>query len=215
MDKLTLDPTAAEKALESGRAFYKKGDLIQGMHPCIAQIPINASSYCSEKSRERFEYYKLLLYLRQAVSPDIPNTRSELPNPTRWPLLAKSSFKEASRLSPKDAVSLSNLSAVEFELGNYVGCSLFSQKALALLEVQENKQAAMQQKVLMRLAKAYLHLRKIDEAASILSKISLGEARNALERSVSAIQRLQKTCPDEKASRKLLLDRISRYRPYL
>jgi thioredoxin-like negative regulator of GroEL len=112
-------------------------------------------------------------------------------------------------------VSLSNLSAVEFELGNYVGCSFFSQKALALLDAQENKQEAMQQKVYMRLAKAYIHSRKTDEAASILSKISPGEARGALERSVSAIQRLRKSFPDEKALRKLLLDRVSRYRPYL
>lgn len=118
-------------------------------------------------------------------------------------------------MSPKDAVPLSNLSAVEFELGNYVGCSLFSQKALALLELQENKQDAMQQKICLRLAKAYLHTNKIDEAALVLSKVSPGEARSALERSVSAIQRLQKICPDEKASRKLLLDRIPRYRPYL
>ena len=118
-------------------------------------------------------------------------------------------------MSPKDAVSLSNLSAVEFELGNYVGCSLFSQKALSMLEVQDNKQDAMQQKIRMRLAKAYLHSREPEEAASVLSKISPGEARSALGRSASVLQLLQKTFPDEKASRKLLLDRTSRYRPYL
>jgi thioredoxin-like negative regulator of GroEL len=84
-----------------------------------------------------------------------------------------------------------------------------------MLEVQENKQEAMQQKIRMRLAKAYLHSREPDEAASVLSTIILGEARSALGRSVSAIQLLQKTFPDKKASRRLLLDRTSRYRPSL
>jgi hypothetical protein len=128
--------------------------------------------------------------------------------------LAKSSFKEASRLAPKDAVPLSNLSAVEFELGNYVGCSLFSQKALGLLELQEGTEA-MKQKILLRLTKAYMHISKLDDAASVLTKLNPSEARSTLEQSLTQAQLLQKEFPEENALRMLFLDRLPRYRPSL
>lgn len=129
---------------------------------------------------------------------------------------AKSSFKEAARISPKDAVPLSNLSAVEFELGNYVGCSLFSQKALHLLEGQEaESNEPMQQKIRLRLAKAYLHSLKLDDAASVVTKIDPSDARSAIELSLSQTQLSRKQFPDKNALRSLILDRVPRYRPAL
>ncbi|KAF2120022.1 hypothetical protein BDV96DRAFT_486077, partial [Lophiotrema nucula] len=80
-------------------------------------------------------------------------------------ITAKACFREAARLAPKDPVPLSNLSAVEFELGNYIGCELFSQKALGLLAASDGEQNEnLHEKLLLRSARAKLYSNKLEDA---------------------------------------------------
>jgi tetratricopeptide (TPR) repeat protein len=82
---------------------------------------------------------------------------------------ATKAYFEALSLNPKDSAPLSNLSAVQFELGNYSGCSIYAEKALKLLNGEEDSNPK-KQKLLSRLARA--QILQLKDAARLVSELS-------------------------------------------
>jgi tetratricopeptide (TPR) repeat protein len=68
---------------------------------------------------------------------------------------ATKAYFEAVSLTPMDSAPLSNLSAVQFELGNYSGSKLYAEKVLKLLQSDADS-SPKKQKLLSRLARAQM-----------------------------------------------------------
>lgn len=123
---------------------------------------------------------------------------------------------QASRLAPKDALPFYNLSAVKFELGDYAGSILFSQKALNLLEEQAQEDGnPLREKICIRLAKASFYSLKLENANTFLSSVNSEDSRAHLSSSISDTILLCNSYRDEGELWRLILDRVPRYKPCL
>lgn len=129
--------------------------------------------------------------------------------------LAEAAYTEACRLAPKDPRPLSNVAAVKFELGNHLGAALFSQKALKILTSQAQPDAALEQRLLHRLAKAYLCCNNVAKAKDAVNRISDGPEKQSLERSLSCIEAVNTLYPSQGVLWDQVLSRVPRYKPAL
>jgi hypothetical protein len=119
-------------------------------------------------------------------------------------------------LAPKDALPFSNLAAVKFELGDYVGSILFSHKALKLLEEQAPEDGSrLRENICFRLAKAYFYSLKLEDANEALSRVISEDTRASFEPSISHTIILRDSYQDEGEVWRLILDRLPRYKPCL
>lgn len=117
--------------------------------------------------------------------------------------LATNAYLQAFSLAPNDPAPLSNLSAVQLELGIYSGCILYGENALKLMHAQDDS-SPKKQKLFQRLAKARLLL--LQDVSSALSKLI---ASDALHKSV-AMHGLGSNTSNPWPK---VLDEIPRYRP--
>ncbi|KAI1381367.1 hypothetical protein F4677DRAFT_123212 [Hypoxylon crocopeplum] len=83
---------------------------------------------------------------------------------------AVKAYEKAAQLVPSDPYPLSNLSAAHFEAGRYSECVNSTVKALGLLKAETGTNAP-RKRLLVRQAKAYLHLSRLDEAEEILGQL--------------------------------------------
>jgi hypothetical protein len=120
---------------------------------------------------------------------------------------------EAARLAPRDPRPFSNVSAVKFEMGNYIGSSFFGEKALKLL--QDSPDPALEQRVRLRLARSYLHVRKFTQAQDAIRGVTASEDTRQLEHAVRVMAALNTAYPDEKALWSTIIKSLSRFRPAL
>jgi hypothetical protein len=120
---------------------------------------------------------------------------------------------EAARLAPRDPRPFSNVSAVKFEMGNYIGSSIFGEKALKLL--QDSPDPALEQRVRLRLSRSYLHVRKFTQAQDAIRGVTASEDTRQLEHAVRVMAALNTAYPDEKALWSTIIKSLSRFRPAL
>jgi tetratricopeptide (TPR) repeat protein len=92
--------------------------------------------------------------------------------------VALGAYHRAAELDTLDYRPLWNISAVHYELGSYDLASEYAHRALGLVPPNED---AASQKILLRLAKAHLHLKQYDEAATYITDINAGPDRNQLQ----------------------------------
>jgi len=118
---------------------------------------------------------------------------------------ATKAYFEALSLTPNDSAPLSNLSAVQFELGNYSASSIYAEKALKLLN-DEADINPKKQKLLSRLARA--HILQLKDAAPLISKLVSSDTAHD-----SATLRYGGS--RESVTWTKLCDEIPRYRPML
>ncbi|OTA91013.1 hypothetical protein M434DRAFT_33058 [Hypoxylon sp. CO27-5] len=79
-------------------------------------------------------------------------------------------YEQAANLAPSDPSALSNRSAADSEAGKYSKCGDFTAKSLSLLE-DDPGAAATRRNLLVRQAKVYLHLSRLEEAGKLLSQL--------------------------------------------
>ncbi|THZ64282.1 hypothetical protein D6C86_02622 [Aureobasidium pullulans] len=99
---------------------------------------------------------------------------------------ATKAYFEAVTLSRNDPAPLSNLSAVQFELGNYAGSQLYAEKALKLLQ-SEADTSPKKQKLFLRLAKAKLLM--LQDAKSVASRLDSADSLHKSAMIVSLLYR--------------------------
>jgi hypothetical protein len=105
---------------------------------------------------------------------------------------------------------------VKFELGDYVGSILFSQKALKLLEEQATEDdSRLREKLHLRLAKAYFYNLQLEHSNEVLSKFISENSRAHLKPSISCTIVLRDSYPDDGEFWRQILNRLPRYKPCL
>ncbi|KAI1480574.1 hypothetical protein F4774DRAFT_424825 [Daldinia eschscholtzii] len=102
---------------------------------------------------------------------------------------ASKEYLKAAAMAPSDPSPLSNLSAVSFETGKYTECIEFATKALSLLKAGPANDT-LKQKLLMRQAKAYLHLSSFNDAEDALDQLVPGKEVNDLRDSVKELREI-------------------------
>lgn len=98
-------------------------------------------------------------------------------------------------------------------MGNYIGSSIFSEKALKLL--QESPDPALEQRVRLRLARSYLHLKRFTQAQDAICGVTASEDTHQLEHAVRVMAALNTAYPDEKALWSTAIKNLSHFRPAL
>lgn len=126
---------------------------------------------------------------------------------------ATKAYDKAVSLAPDDPTPLSNLSAVNFEAGKYAQCVEFAAKALSLLKL-DPKTDALRQRLLIRQAKAYLHLSNLDEAEKLLGNIKPGEDLKGIHGLLKGLKKFGGFSSQPKLLREMLLQ-LPRIRPQL
>ncbi|KAH8594225.1 hypothetical protein B0O99DRAFT_181427 [Bisporella sp. PMI_857] len=119
---------------------------------------------------------------------------------------AEPAYTEAARLAPRDPRPLSNVSAVKFEMGNYIGAAIFAEKALKLLE--HNPDPVLKQKICVRLAKSYLHVKQYTQAKAAVSGITTSEERRQIELSAHVMEASDIQHPDAKSLWNTVIERL-------
>ncbi|THY50605.1 hypothetical protein D6C99_04740 [Aureobasidium pullulans] len=120
---------------------------------------------------------------------------------------ATKAYFEALSLTPNDPAPLSNLSAVQFELGNYSGSEVYAEKALKLLEDEEDTNVK-KQKLFVRLAKAKILTSK--DAALVATKVESSVEKDKILKSMA-----MNIASKKSSSWSKILDELSIYRPSL
>ncbi|THX57750.1 hypothetical protein D6D11_03085 [Aureobasidium pullulans] len=120
---------------------------------------------------------------------------------------ATKAYFEALSLTPNDPAPLSNLSAVQFELGNYSGSEVYAEKALKLLEDEEDTNVK-KQKLFVRLAKAKILTSK--DAALVATKVDSSVEKDKILKSMA-----MNIASKKSSSWSKILDELSIYRPSL
>ncbi|KAI2467676.1 hypothetical protein F4781DRAFT_423198 [Annulohypoxylon bovei var. microspora] len=123
-------------------------------------------------------------------------------------------YKVAATLAPSDRSPLSNLSAANFEVGKYAQCIHFSTKALELLKADDPDADIAKQKLLVRQAKAYLHLSLLDDVEKLLGQLDPSKETDSLRNSFQAAKDLNIPSPQRALLREAVLQ-LPRSRPYL
>ncbi|KAI1124439.1 hypothetical protein F5Y10DRAFT_30696 [Nemania abortiva] len=126
---------------------------------------------------------------------------------------AEVAYSESARLTPTDPRPISNISALKYEMGNYVGSALFCEKALNLL--QDTPDPALEQKLRLRLAKSYVLARRSTRAQVAVSRITSNEDKKQLEHSVLAMEVSDGLYPDVKLLWETLIERLPRFKTAL
>ncbi|KAI1213605.1 uncharacterized protein F4807DRAFT_193787 [Annulohypoxylon truncatum] len=99
-------------------------------------------------------------------------------------------YKQAAAFAPLDPYPLSNISIASFEAGKYAHCIHFSTKALGLLNADDPKFDVSRQRLLVRQAKAYLHLSLLREAEKLLDQLGSSAETEDLRKSLRATKEL-------------------------
>lgn len=120
---------------------------------------------------------------------------------------ATKAYFEALSLTPNDPAPLSYLSAVQFELGNYAGSEVYAEKALKLLEDEEDTNVK-KQKLFVRLAKAKILTSK--DAALVATKVDSSVEKDKILKSMA-----MNIASKKSSSWSKILDELSIYRPSL
>lgn len=123
---------------------------------------------------------------------------------------ATKAYFQALKLTPYDPAPLANIAAVRFELGDYTGSTLYTQKAL-ILSKDEPDDSPKKQKLFLRLAKSHLLMLQPEEASDAAKQMVPGQERELVEAAAAA----HDTDVDVRSLRKKLLDEIPRFKPYL
>ncbi|KAI2783149.1 hypothetical protein F4815DRAFT_381571 [Daldinia loculata] len=124
---------------------------------------------------------------------------------------ASKEYQKAATLAPSDPSPLSNLSAVSFEIGRYAECVDFAAKALGLLKAGPGHDT-LEQKLLVRQAKAYLHLSSLDDAEDVSNKLEPGKEANDLRNSIKESRRFDKLSSQRGLLREMVLQ-LPRLKP--
>ncbi|KAL7624490.1 hypothetical protein AAE478_006055 [Parahypoxylon ruwenzoriense] len=124
---------------------------------------------------------------------------------------AAKAYEEAARLAPSDPSPFSNLSAAKFEAGKYVECVVFTRKALGLLGADPGA-AVVRERLLIRQAKAYLHLSSLDKAEKLLDEIESGKDSEDLHNLLRGSRKFDAFSPEPVLLRNMLLQ-LPRLRP--
>ncbi|KAM0322180.1 hypothetical protein ACHAQA_009670 [Verticillium albo-atrum] len=127
---------------------------------------------------------------------------------------ASKAYFAAAKLAPSSANPLSNISAVRFEQGNYLGAILFSHKALSLLQAEDDTSPA-KQKLFHRILKCQLHLGQVQKAHITLAKIAPSDSKHEAARLVSDLESLNEQSPNRKLLREQAFDRLPRFKQRL
>jgi tetratricopeptide (TPR) repeat protein len=98
-------------------------------------------------------------------------------------IIALKWYHKAADLSPDDYRVPWNISAVYFEMGDYANTSAYTRKTLELVSNE-----AVQQKVLIREAKAHLHLRKLVEAQAVIAILLESDEKRHLQEAMKCMQ---------------------------
>lgn len=135
-------------------------------------------------------------------------------------------YRQAAELASKDDyLPWSNLSAAQFECGNYFGCT--SSALQALVNVYEHESStrsdktAVERKLAPRLIKAFLHVHEYKDARHWLdvlqseSKEPPSEEISLYRTAIDRAEAVWAAFPDEKTHRLHLLRHLPRYRPAL
>lgn len=125
---------------------------------------------------------------------------------------AEIAYKEASSLAPDDPSPVSNLSAVKFETGRFEQAAELAAKALSLSEdaAQDRKD-----RLLIRLAKSYLHAGKFSDSLAAAKRMAEGKERDSLIVDLNLLLGLERQSADASSARKNIATRLPRYRPVL
>lgn len=126
------------------------------------------------------------------------------------PNTATKAYQKAASLDPSDPSPLSNLSIVSFEAGRYAECVGFVVKALALLKTGPEADLG-RQRLLVRQAKAFLHLSSWEEAENLLGQIAPGGDAENLRGSLKGSRELDTFSPQPALLREMLLQ-LPRFR---
>lgn len=125
-------------------------------------------------------------------------------------LTAIHSYKQAAALSLSDPLPISNLSAVYFEIGDYVSASESCDKALALTEVGEKKQ-----KLCLRKVKASIHMKQYEHALQDLPFLSGGEEKARLRKCIDAAAQSRQTVDTTSTAYTSIVSSLPRYKPQM
>ncbi|KAI0884846.1 uncharacterized protein GGS22DRAFT_189057 [Annulohypoxylon maeteangense] len=125
---------------------------------------------------------------------------------------AINAYKEAAALAPLDPFPLSNLSIANFEAGKYAQCIHFSNKALELLNADDQDTSIARHKLLVRKVKACLHLSLLDEAEKLLRELGSSKESENLRNSVRAMNEFKTHSTSSKLLREVILQ-LPRLRP--
>jgi hypothetical protein len=98
-------------------------------------------------------------------------------------IIALKWYHKAADLSPDDYRVPWNISAVYFEMGDYANTSAYTRKTLELVSDE-----AVRQKVLIREAKAHLHLRKLVEAQAVIAILLESDEKRHLQEAMKCMQ---------------------------
>lgn len=112
---------------------------------------------------------------------------------------------------------LSNLSSVNFELGNYAEAAKYARASLELTEkASSDDEAATRKKktLLTRLAKSQLHDCQLGDARQLIDQLGDAELETSLRATIDAVD-AWKSSASLKAARNLVFDRLPRFKPYL
>ena len=119
---------------------------------------------------------------------------------------------DAARLAPLDVKPVSNISAVNFEMGNYVGAAIFAQKALGMLDSEEDSSRS-KQTLLLRLARASVYTRNLGTAEKTLKRITGSVDESLLSAWISHTVKLSTQYPKTADFRLRVLDELPRFNP--
>ena len=118
---------------------------------------------------------------------------------------ATKAYFEALSLTPDDPAPLSNLSAVQFELGNYSESILYAEKALKLLQSEANS-SPKKQKLFLRLVRA--QVLQLQDATPLVTQLASLDSAHDSATMIHSNRR-------QSVSWSKVLDEIPRYRPSL
>ncbi|KAI0850039.1 hypothetical protein F5Y00DRAFT_233431 [Daldinia vernicosa] len=124
---------------------------------------------------------------------------------------ASKEYQNAATLDPSNPSPLSNLSAVSFETGRYAECVDFAAKALGLLKAGPANDT-LEQKLLVRQAKAYLHLSSPNNAEDISNRLEPGKEANDLRNLIKGSGGFGKLSSQRRLLREMVLQ-LPRLKP--
>ncbi|KAK6829509.1 hypothetical protein PG987_010093 [Apiospora arundinis] len=124
---------------------------------------------------------------------------------------AESVYNQAVRLAPMDPRSLSNATAVKFEMGNYIGAAIFCEKVLKLL--QNAPDPDLEQKVRVRMGKSYMLARRPAQAAKAVGTLlEASEDKQQVEQSIQAMEASDTLFSEPAKLRREMMERLSRFK---
>lgn len=121
-------------------------------------------------------------------------------------------YKLAAEGEISDPAPLSNLSATYFELGNYNSSVDFTLESLQLTDIDDLER---RQKLNVRLAKCYIHLRQYGKARAAVEDIKPSTDRKILAKSLVHMSSTDISESDIDSARAKVINSIPRYKPAL